>query len=68
VAILPITLYAFLHSLNFGIKAASELGYGNSTLAVKATQLKTQHTSNILSTIACAEIFVFPIVVAMVFM
>ena len=65
---LPILLYAVLHSLNFIIKLATELGYGNSTIIVKVLQLKSQHASNLLSTIACAEIFVFPIVIVMIFM
>lgn len=68
VALIPIMLYAFLHALNFAIKSANEFGYSNSSLVSKANQLKLQHTSNILSTIACAEIFVFPIIIVMIFM
>jgi hypothetical protein len=67
-ALLPIFLYALLHSLNFIIKTASETGHGNSALVQKATEFKGQHTANILGTIACAEIFVFPIFFAMIFM
>lgn len=67
-ALIPIMLYAFLHALNFAIKSATEFGYSNSSLVSKANQLKLQHTSNILSTIACAEIFVFPIIIVMIFM
>uniref|UniRef100_A0A915D2B7 Transmembrane protein 33 n=1 Tax=Ditylenchus dipsaci TaxID=166011 RepID=A0A915D2B7_9BILA len=67
-ALVPITLYALLHGLNFSLKSATELGYGSAPVVVQATQLKTQQvTGNILSTIACAEIAIFPIFIAMIF-
>lgn len=66
-ALVPIVLYALLHSLNFGIKTANEFGFGNSPTVVKLTQLKTQLTPSTLSMIAWSEIALFPIFTVMIF-
>ncbi|KAH7731647.1 Protein Y37D8A.17 [Aphelenchoides avenae] len=82
-ALLPVFLYAVLHVMNFVVKAATETGSGGAPWVQKLAAFKTQHTPNILGTIACAglyarltdinsaflsEVFVFPIFFAMIFM
>uniref|UniRef100_A0A183C219 Transmembrane protein 33 homolog n=1 Tax=Globodera pallida TaxID=36090 RepID=A0A183C219_GLOPA len=66
IALLPIAMFALFHAIAFLTKCSSEMGW-NSTLILKLAQLKAQHTPSILSTVACAEIFLFPLLVAMIF-
>lgn len=61
-------LYAVLHDINFGIKLANATGNGQNSLVTKASQIvSSANTANILSMIACAEIAVIPIFIAMIF-
>lgn len=54
VALLPVFLYAVLHSMNFVVKAATDTGSGNSPVVQKLSAFKTQQSPNILGMIACA--------------
>ncbi|KAI1725298.1 transmembrane protein 33 like protein [Ditylenchus destructor] len=66
-ALVPLVLYAILHSLNFGLKTANEFGFGNSPTVARLTQLKTQMTPSALSMIAWSEIALLPIFTIMIF-
>lgn len=67
-ALLPISIYALFNIVNFLNKISTEVGYISASLASWLVQIKQQHTANLLSTASCAEIFLFPIIVSMVFM
>lgn len=67
-ALVPILLYAFLHGINFCKKIANATGNSQNSLIIKASQIVSPaNTANILSMIACAEIAVIPIFIAMIF-
>ncbi|KAL3070187.1 hypothetical protein niasHT_039380 [Heterodera trifolii] len=66
IALLPLAMFALFHAIAFLQRMDSELGW-HSSLILKLAQFKAQHTANILSTVACAEIFLFPLLVAMIF-
>lgn len=67
-ALVPITLYAFLHGVNYFVKLGNATGNNQNLFVIKATQiLSNDNRSNILSMIACAEIAVIPIFIAMIF-
>jgi len=65
--LLPIVLYAFLQNVNFLLKLAADTGSGQSTVVQKLHDIKVNHTGNILSTIACAEIVIFPVFTLLIF-
>lgn len=66
-ALLPITIYAIFNMIVFLNKFATEVGYVSMSFVSWLHQLKQQQTINMLSTVACAEIFLFPLLIAMVF-
>jgi len=66
-ALLPIFLYALLHTTSFALKAATSLGYANNPTVQKISTLKTQHTGNLLSCIACAEVAIMPVCIGLIF-
>jgi len=67
VTLLPIVLYAFLQNVNFLLKMAAETGNGQNAIVKKLHDIKVNHTGNILSTIACAEIVIFPVFTLLIF-
>lgn len=67
-ALLPVCLFALLHSANFISQAAAATGNSNNPFVVKIQALSNQQTQNSLGVIACAEIFLVPILISMIFM
>lgn len=67
VALMPIFLYGLLHTVSFATQICYALGKAT-TLADRVSELTRQHTQNLLGIIACSEIFLMPMLVAMVFM
>uniref|UniRef100_A0A158Q7K4 Transmembrane protein 33 n=1 Tax=Elaeophora elaphi TaxID=1147741 RepID=A0A158Q7K4_9BILA len=65
-ALMPIFLYGLLHSVNFATQICYAIGKATS-VADKISELTRQHTQNLLGIIACSEIFLMPMLVAMVF-
>ncbi|VDO27115.1 membrane protein - rat, putative [Brugia malayi] len=66
-ALMPIFLYGLLHAVNFITQICYALGKATN-VADKMSELTRQHTQNLLGIIACSEIFLMPMLVAMVFM
>ncbi|VDK62108.1 unnamed protein product [Onchocerca ochengi] len=66
-ALMPVFLYGLLHSANFAIQICHAVGKATN-VADKMFELIRQHTQNLLGVIACSEIFLMPMLVAMVFM
>ncbi|KAI6215105.1 hypothetical protein M3Y94_00346000 [Aphelenchoides besseyi] len=67
-ALFPIQLYALLHTSSYIIKVAEVTGQSRSNLVTSIAQLRDRYTSTCLSTVACVEIFVFPVFFAMILM
>ncbi|VDK73207.1 unnamed protein product [Litomosoides sigmodontis] len=65
-ALMPIFLYGLLHAVNFAIQMCYAVGKATN-LADRLSELTRQHTQNLLGIIACSEIFLMPMLVAMVF-
>uniref|UniRef100_A0A0N4ZVK9 Transmembrane protein 33 n=1 Tax=Parastrongyloides trichosuri TaxID=131310 RepID=A0A0N4ZVK9_PARTI len=65
-ALVPVALFGLLHSVNFINKAALATGHGNNVIIVKAHTLVNQQTNNLLGIVATGEIFMFPILFAMI--
>ncbi|KAM3723703.1 Transmembrane protein [Dirofilaria immitis] len=65
-ALMPIFLYGLLHSMNFAIQICYAVGKA-ANVADKISELIRQHTQNLLGVIACSEIFLMPMLVAVVF-
>ncbi|GMT19742.1 hypothetical protein PFISCL1PPCAC_11039 [Pristionchus fissidentatus] len=66
-ALLPITLYASLHAANFAVVALQNTGRANSTFCLKLQNLCATQTQNCLGIIACAEIFIIPLLISLIF-
>uniref|UniRef100_F1LC45 Transmembrane protein 33 n=2 Tax=Ascaris TaxID=6251 RepID=F1LC45_ASCSU len=66
-ALLPIFLYALLHAANFSVQACNATGYGATLYARKVAELTNKHTQSLLGVIACSEVFIVPIFIAMIF-
>ncbi|CAG9530606.1 unnamed protein product [Cercopithifilaria johnstoni] len=65
-ALMPIFLYGLLHVINFATQICYAIGKATN-MADKVSELTRQHTQNLLGIIACSEIFLMPMLVAMVF-
>uniref|UniRef100_A0A915PB37 Uncharacterized protein n=1 Tax=Setaria digitata TaxID=48799 RepID=A0A915PB37_9BILA len=65
-ALMPIFLYALLHTVNFLVQICHGIGKATN-IADKMSEITRQHTQNLLGVIACSEIFLLPILIIMVF-
>ncbi|KJH45101.1 hypothetical protein DICVIV_08858 [Dictyocaulus viviparus] len=65
--LLPITFFAALHAASQVVKLLTAIGKGQSSFALRLASLTQQHTANCLGIIACGEIFLIPLLIAMVF-
>jgi len=65
-ALVPIVLYAFLHTVSYLIKVGEVIGQIRSPFFANVVLVRDQYTQVILSTISCVEIFVFPVFFAMI--
>lgn len=65
--LLSITLFAALHAASQLVKLLTSIGHGGSSLAIRLASLSQQHTANCLGIIACGEIFLIPVLIAMLF-
>ncbi|VDN04938.1 unnamed protein product [Thelazia callipaeda] len=66
-ALVPIFLYGLLHAASFAVQICHATG--NATeMSNKVQELVRQHTQNLLGVIACSEVFLMPMLVAMVFL
>ncbi|KAK6035293.1 hypothetical protein COOONC_27204 [Cooperia oncophora] len=66
-ALLPVSLFAALHSASQLVKLLTAIGYGGSAVTARLTSLAQQHTANCLGIIACGEIFLIPVLISMIF-
>lgn len=66
-ALLPIFLFAVLHAANFLTKVCDGTGNGDIFIARKLKHFSVTQTSNSLRLIACSEIFIMPLLIAMIF-
>uniref|UniRef100_A0AC35U1T2 Transmembrane protein 33 n=1 Tax=Rhabditophanes sp. KR3021 TaxID=114890 RepID=A0AC35U1T2_9BILA len=64
-ALAPVALYALLHSVNYANKVDNAIGLNNG-LVKAAHTLMAQQTNNLLGIVACSEIFMFPVLFAMI--
>ncbi|CAB3401578.1 unnamed protein product [Caenorhabditis bovis] len=64
-AILPVTLYAALHSSSYLVKLLKETGH-HSPLVDHLERFQLAQTQNVLGIIACAEIFLVPLLVSLI--
>ncbi|KAL7075415.1 hypothetical protein ACQ4LE_004916 [Meloidogyne hapla] len=68
-ALLPVSIYAIFNLINTLNKFSNETGFArNSSLISRLVQFKQQSSPNMLSTAACAEIFLLPLIIFMIFM
>ncbi|PAV89500.1 hypothetical protein WR25_23464 [Diploscapter pachys] len=67
-ALLPLVLYAALQAASFLVKMFAETGHGGNAWVLKLDHFTRMQTQNCLGIIACAEIFLVPIVISMLFM
>ncbi|KAF7632827.1 hypothetical protein Mgra_00007758 [Meloidogyne graminicola] len=68
-ALLPVSIYAIFNIINTLNKFSNETGIArNSSFISWLVQFKQQTSPNMLSTSACAEIFLLPIIILMIFM
>ena len=67
-ALLPLVLYAALQAASFLVKMFVETGHGGNAWVLKLDHFTRMQTQNCLGIIACAEIFLVPIVISMLFM
>jgi len=69
VALLPVSIYAIFNLIATLNKFSTETGIAhNSFIISRLVQFKQQASPNMLSTAACAEIFLLPIIILMIFM
>lgn len=66
VALMPIFLYGLLHTVNFATQVCYAIGKATN-VADRVSELIRHHTQNILGIVACSEIFLMPMLIAMVF-
>lgn len=66
-ALMPIFLYAILHAASFTVQICNAIGRGTSNYARTVNELISGHTENLLGVIACSEIFIMPLFIAMIF-
>lgn len=66
VALIPIVAFAWYNSVAYLQRFSQATGSGIS-IAQKLNEFRTQQSANILSLVACAEIFNFPIFFALIF-
>uniref|UniRef100_A0A0K0F5Y9 Transmembrane protein 33 homolog (inferred by orthology to a C. elegans protein) n=1 Tax=Strongyloides venezuelensis TaxID=75913 RepID=A0A0K0F5Y9_STRVS len=66
-ALVPVSLFGLLHSINYINKVAQNTGHGNNGIIVKAHTLVNQQTDNLLGIVATGEIFMFPILFGLIF-
>ncbi|KAK0416070.1 hypothetical protein QR680_012280 [Steinernema hermaphroditum] len=67
-ALIPIAFYGVWNSAKFFVAMCNATGNGDSKMCRLVNEQVQKHTANLLGIIACAEIFVFPVFVAMIFM
>nr|CAD2170059.1 unnamed protein product [Meloidogyne enterolobii] len=68
-ALLPVSIYAIFNLIATLNKFSTETGVAhNSFIISRLVQFKQQASPNMLSTAACAEIFLLPIIILMIFM
>ncbi|CAD6188078.1 unnamed protein product [Caenorhabditis auriculariae] len=65
-ALLPVSLYASLQAASFLVKVMKETGNGHSGIVLRLEQFVQTQTQNCLGIIACAEIFLVPLLVSMI--
>ncbi|VDM40328.1 unnamed protein product [Toxocara canis] len=66
-ALLPVFLYALLHAANFSVQACNATGFGSTLYARRVAEFTNNHTQSLLGVIACSEVFIMPIFIAMIF-
>lgn len=66
-ALIPVFLFAVLHSSSFTLTLITLLGQSESWAGRKLTTLVQQHQQNILRIIACTEIFLMPTIIFLAF-
>ncbi|KAI6177176.1 Transmembrane protein 33-like protein [Aphelenchoides bicaudatus] len=62
----PIVLYSFLHTISYLIKIGEVTGQSRAPFFQNILNLRDQYTQVILSTVSCVEIFIFPVFFAMI--
>uniref|UniRef100_A0A914WDB0 Gustatory receptor n=1 Tax=Plectus sambesii TaxID=2011161 RepID=A0A914WDB0_9BILA len=67
-ALMPVLLFSVLHSSSFTIQLLDAIGQSQLFLRRWLTTLTESYTQNLLSVIACTEIFLMPLVIGMIFM
>ncbi|CAJ0943153.1 unnamed protein product, partial [Mesorhabditis belari] len=67
-ALLPIVLFAALHSSNFFVTMMNTTGNGGNPLVQRVATFTSLQTQNCLGIIACSEIFLAPLLFSMIFM
>ncbi|KAJ1372480.1 hypothetical protein KIN20_034650 [Parelaphostrongylus tenuis] len=65
--LLSITLFAALHAASQLVKLLTSIGHGGSNFTIRLASFSQQHTANCLGIIACGEIFLIPVLIAMIF-
>ncbi|KAI6240896.1 Transmembrane protein 33-like protein [Aphelenchoides fujianensis] len=67
-ALFPIGIYALLHTASYVIKTAEVTGHSRSPFVVAVGQFRDRYTTTCLSTAAFTEVFLFPVMCAMILM
>lgn len=67
-ALMPVFLFAVLHASSFGIQFLNNCGMSGNMLHRLLVKLVEGYSQSLLTVIACAEIFIMPMVIVMIFM
>ncbi|CAD5221476.1 unnamed protein product [Bursaphelenchus xylophilus] len=66
-ALFPISGYSLYHTTLYLMQLSEAIGQTNAAWAKAAGQFRQLYSNTLLSTIACVEIFLFPVLAAMIF-